>query len=271
MGRVAAALILHELAERTRDRWVVVTTLLFALLAMGIAAYGSSAQDTAGLVTAPSLVTLNAFLVPLVALILGHDAIAGERERHTLGLLVSLPVSRWEVLLAKLIGRGLALCISICVGFGAATLWLSPGQRPVVLSLLGPSILLGISFLSFGVFLSTAARRGGPPPPPPGGAPGVGTWFLLILFYDLALLTMMVATDGALSQDVVAWLVSLNPAGLYRTSLMSRLLGADALAELGLVVSLPGSRERLLIWMGWIILPMLAGTALLSRRHAVTA
>lgn len=266
MGRVAAALILHELAERTRDRWVVVTTILFALLAMGIAAYGSAAQDTAGLVTAPSLVTLNAFLVPLVALILGHDAIVGERERHTLGLLVSLPVARWEVLLAKLIGRGLALCISICVGFGAAALWLEPGQRPVVLSLLGPSILLGTSFLSFGVFLSTVARRVAT-----AASLAVATWFLLILFYDLALLTAMVATDGALSQETMAWLVSLNPAGLYRTSLMTRLLGADALQELGLVVSLPGSRARLMVWMGWIILPMLAGTALLSRRHAVTA
>ena len=32
MGRVAAALILHELVERTRDRWVVVVTLLFAMI-----------------------------------------------------------------------------------------------------------------------------------------------------------------------------------------------------------------------------------------------
>ena len=96
MGRVAAALVLYELQERARDRWVVVVTGLFALLAVGIAAYGSAAEDTAAVVTAPSLVTLAAFLVPLVALILGHDAIVGERERHTLGLLLSLPVHRGE-------------------------------------------------------------------------------------------------------------------------------------------------------------------------------
>jgi len=266
MGRVARALILHELLERARDRWVIVTTLLFALLATGIAAYGRSAGDVGAVVTAPSLVTLNAFLVPLVALILGHDAIVGERERHTLGLLVSLPVARWEILVAKFVGRGLALCVAICVGFGAAAVWLSPAQRPVVLSLLGPSILLGASFLSLGVLLSSASRKVAT-----AASLAVVSWFLLILFYDLALLTAMVATDGALSQDTVAWLVTLNPAGLYRTSLMNQLVGADALKELGLVVSMPGSRTRAMVWFAWIALPLVAGTGLLSRRHAVTA
>ena len=266
MGRVARALILHELAERTRDRWVLVTTLLFALLATGIAAYGRSSGDASAVVTAPSLVTLNAFLVPLVALILGHDAVVGERERHTLGLLMSLPVSRWEVLVAKLIGRGLALCAAICVGFGAALIWLGDGQRAVVLSLLGPSLLLGASFLSFGVLLSTATRRVAT-----AASLAVVTWFLLILFYDLALLTAMVATDGALSQQAVAWLVTLNPAGLYRTELMTRLVGIDALRELGLIVELPGSRARLAVWLAWIVGPVLAGAGLLSRRHAVSA
>lgn len=266
MGRVARALILHELAERARDRWVLITTLLFALLATGIAAYGRSAGDAAAVVTAPSLVTLNAFLVPLVALILGHDAVVGERERHTLGLLMSLPVSRWEVLVAKFVGRGLALCAAICVGFGAAAVWLDPGQRPVILSLLGPSVLLGASFLSFGVLLSAATHKVAA-----AASLAVATWFLLILFYDLALLTAMIATDGALSQQMVAWLVTLNPAGLYRTGLMSQLVGVDALRELGLVVELPSRGIRLAVWMAWIAGPLAAGAALLSRRHAVTA
>jgi Cu-processing system permease protein len=240
--------------------------MLFALLASGIAAYGRSAGDAAGVVTAPSLVTLAAFLVPLVALILGHDAIVGERERHTLGLLMSLPVARWEVLVAKLTGRGVALALATCVGFGAAAIWLSPDQRPVVLALLGPSMLLGAAFLSFGVLLSTISQKVST-----AASLAVVTWFLLILFYDLGLLTAMVATDGALSQQMVAWLVTLNPAGLYRMTLMSELIGTEALAELGMVVELPGPRVRALVWAGWIALPMVAGTALLSRRHAVQA
>jgi Cu-processing system permease protein len=265
MTRVGRALALHELAERARDRWVVVTTLLFALLATGIGAYGHSAGNSV-LVTAPSLVTLNAFLVPLVALILGHDAIVGERERHTLGLLLSLPVARWEVLAAKFLGRGLALCAAISIGFGAAAVWLEPSQRPVIASLIVPSVLLGASFLSFGVLLSVVSRRVAT-----AASLAVVTWFLLILFYDLALLTAMVATDGALSQDTVAWLVTLNPAGLYRTGLMTQLVGADVLQELGMVVAMPGPNARAAVWAGWILGPLVLGAGLLSRRSAVSS
>ena len=258
--------MVQELVERGRDRWVVVTTLLFAALAMGIAAYGTTTGDAASVVTAPSMVTLNAFLVPLVALILGHDAIVGERERHTLGLLVSLPVARWEILTAKFLGRGLALFVAIGLGFGAAAVWLEPAQRATVMSLLPPSVLLGASFLSFGMLLSTVTRKVAT-----AASLAVVTWFVLVLFYDMALLAGMVATDGALSQQTVAWLVTLNPAGLYRTSLMTQLVGADALQELGLTVILPGSGARLVVWMVWIVGPLLVGAGLLSRRHAVTA
>jgi hypothetical protein len=36
MGRVARALIWHEFLERTRDRWVAVVSVLFALLASAV-------------------------------------------------------------------------------------------------------------------------------------------------------------------------------------------------------------------------------------------
>jgi Cu-processing system permease protein len=249
-----------------RDRWVVVITVLFAMLAVGIAAYGRSAQDTAAVVTAPSLVTLVVFLVPLVALVLGHDAIVGERERHTLGLLLSLPVHRSEVLVAKFIGRALALCGSIGLGLGSATLLLDPGQRQVVLALVPPTLLLGASFLSLGMLISVGARRVAT-----AASLAVVVWFGLVFIYDLALLALMVLTDGAVSQEVVTWLVTLNPAGLFRTQQMMQLVGHDALADLGLSVALPGAGVRAVIWTAWIVGPLVVGGALLSGRRAVTA
>lgn len=266
MGRVARALIVHELVERTRDRWVVVITALFALLAMGIAAYGGAAGDTAAVVTAPSLVTLAAFVVPLVALVLGHDAIVGERERHTLGLLLSLPVGRGEVLLAKFLGRALALCFAIGVGLGSATLFLGPGQREVVLGLVPHTMLLGASFLSLGMLISTATHRVAT-----AASLAVVVWFLLVFFFDLGLLALMVVTDGAVTQETVAWLVTLNPTGLFRTQLMMELVGQTALEELGLAVSLPGPGARAAVWLGWIVGPLMVGTSLLWQRKAVAA
>ena len=82
MTRVARALAFHELLERTRDRWVLVVSVLFAALASAVSAYGESAGNgaTSASLTGPSLVTLASLFVPLVALVLSHDAIVGPRE-----------------------------------------------------------------------------------------------------------------------------------------------------------------------------------------------
>ena len=126
MNRVGRALLVHEYLERIRDRWVIVVSLLFALLASGVSLYGRSAEIDAAKLTGPSLITLASLVVPLVALILSHDAIVGERERNTLGLLLSLPVSRVEVLLAKFMGRAGALASAVVLGLGGAMLVSEP-------------------------------------------------------------------------------------------------------------------------------------------------
>jgi Cu-processing system permease protein len=257
--------VIHELTERLRDRWVLVATALFGLLAIGIALYGRSAGDAAGVVTGPSLVTLAAFLVPLVALVLGHDAIVGERERHTLGLLLSLPVRRGEVLVAKFLGRLLALVFAVVVGLGSAGLVLGGGQQAVVWQLMPSTVLMGASFLSLGVMISAITRRHAT-----AASLAVVAWFLLVLFWDLALLASLVVTDGAIGQSTVQWAVVFNPAGLYRLGALGDLMGESTLADMGLVVALPGPMLRAAIWATWIALPLGMGAAALSRPRAVT-
>src|SRR5690606_30202447 len=160
--------------ERTRDRWVLVISGLFALLASGVSLYGRSEELTATRLIGPSLVTLASLFVPLVALILGHDAVVGERERNTLGLLLSLPVRRFEVILAKFVGRLLALGGAIGLGLGAAVLFASAENRAVLLQLILPTLLLGAAFLSIGVLLSTLVSR-----QLTSASLVVATWFLL--------------------------------------------------------------------------------------------
>lgn len=266
MFSTGRALVLHELQERIRDRWVLIITLLFAALASGVALYGRSAAESAAAVTAPSIVTLTTFLVPLVALILGHDAIVGERERHTLGLLLSLPVQRGEVLLAKYLGRGLALSVSIGLGLGAAAIWLQPGQRRLIATLLPHTVLLGAAFLSIGVLLSVIAHRHAT-----AASLAVVTWFALVFFYDLGLLAALVATDGALAGADVGTLVALNPAGLFRSTLLLKLGIGGGFDGLGVEGLLPGSAVRAAVWAVWIVGPLVVGGLALGRRQAVQA
>jgi Cu-processing system permease protein len=159
MGRVARALVLHELLERTRDRWVLVISVLFALLASAVSLYGRSAEVEVAKLTGPSLVTLVSLLVPLVAMVLSHDAIVGERERNTLGLLLSLPVSRLEVVLAKFVGRALALAVAVAAGLGLAMITSEPGGARSLWAMMGPTLILGLSFLSVGMLISACTRR----------------------------------------------------------------------------------------------------------------
>lgn len=265
MSRVFRALVLHEFLERTRDRWVLIITALFVLLATGISLYGRNAEEAQGAVTAPSIVTLATFLVPLVALILGHDGIVGERERNTLGLLLSLPVRRGEVLLAKYVGRMSALTLAVGLGIGSSALLLDAGHRTTLLSLVPPTLLLGAAFLSIGLAVSVFVRHRAT-----AASLAVVLWFLLVFFYDLGLLAALVASNGAIGEDTVAWLVTINPAGLYRSALLVDLMGVESLAEMGLTLALPGAGVRAALWSAWILGPLLVGMAVMSRRKVAT-
>ena len=264
MGPVGRALIWHELLERMRDRWVVVISILFALLASGVGLYGRSAEAEVAKLTGPSLVTLASLLVPLVALVLSHDAIAGERERNTLGLLLSLPVGRFEVVFAKLIGRSLALAVAVGLGLGAAIAVSDPDGARTLLALMGPTLLLGLAFLSIGLLISTVTRRQAT-----AASVVVVVWFGLVFFYDLGILGLLVATDGGLPQTAVSALVVGNPAGLYRVQMIYQLAGPDVLRDLGMTTGLPGTAITWLLWCGWIVVPALISGALLSRRKVV--
>lgn len=259
MGRVAAALVLHELLERARDRWVLVVSVLFVLLASGVSFYGHSAEGNAAAITGPSLVTLVSLLVPLVALVLGHDAIVGERERNTLGLLLSLPVTRVEVVLAKFAGRMLALTGAVGLGLGAAIALASEGEGQVLAQLIGPTIALGAAFLALGVLISTLVSR-----QVTAASLVVSLWFLFVFFYDLGLLALLVATDGQIEQAWIVDLVFANPAGLFRVEMMERFAGPEVLESLGMSVELPSVGARKLIWAAWIAGPVMLSGAILS-------
>lgn len=263
MFRVGLALARHEFVERTRDRWVLVISVLFAAMAAGVSLYGRAAQESSAMLTGPSLVTLSSLLVPLVALVLGHDAICGERERNTLGLLLSLPTNAGEVVVAKLLGRVLALSLSVGLGLATALVLVDAAGRASLLQLAGPTLLLGASFLVLGTFLSVVVQR-----PATAASLAVAAWFLLVFFYDLGLLGLLVVTDGAVPTPVIGTLVVSNPAGLYRVEMMSRLSGPSGFEDLTRAALLPTRATAAVVWSLWTVGLAVVTAALLSRRRS---
>ena len=122
-----------EIKEGLRNRWVLATTLLLAALSLSLTFLGSAPTGNVGAgaldVVVVSLSSLTIFLLPLIALLISHDAVVGEMERGTMILLLSYPVGRHQVILGKFCGHVLILAFATVIGYGAAAAALADHRR----------------------------------------------------------------------------------------------------------------------------------------------
>jgi Cu-processing system permease protein len=235
MNRIAA-IALAEFRVALRNRWVAISVVIMALFATVLSAAGSAPSGELGVdklsLTVASLTSLAVYLVPLVALLMAFDAIAGELERGTLPLLLTYPISRIEILLGKFAAHMATLSLAIAVGFGiaaAVALFFDTGAvqgLPALVRLYLTSLLLGATFLGLGYAISALSGR-------PGAAAGaaIAAWLILIVLYDLALLAGIVADNGGTFTLVIfPWLILANPADAFR---LYNLAASDAASAAG--------------------------------------
>jgi len=261
VGVIAA----KEFRERLRNRWVLAVACVFTVFALVIAYFGSAQQGAVGFrsidVTIASLVSLVIYLVPLIALILGYDAIVGERERGSLELLLSLPITRLELLLGKFAGLAGALGVATVAGFGLAgvLLFYQLGSEALYHygGFIASSFLLGLAFLSMAVMVSVLAsdrmRASGA---------AIALWFFYVLVYDLLLLGILVVSEGRFGMDFFPVLLLLNPADIFR---ILNIFGFEEVRQLyGLATVFPETLANpwLLgaIMLSWIVAPLAVAT-----------
>lgn len=107
------------------------------------------------------LAEINAFFIPIIAIVIAYAAIAGERDSGSLKLLLSLPHSRRDVVMGKCIGRGAVVSIPIVIGFlaAAAVFLITPVTfEPIsYLLFMALTVLLGLIFVTIAVGISAAA------------------------------------------------------------------------------------------------------------------
>lgn len=266
-----------ELSDGLRNRWLLAISLLFALLAVGIAWLGAAASGQVGFTSLPatiaSLASLATFLMPLIALLLAYDAIVGEDEAGTMMLLLTYPLGRGQILLGKFVGHGLILALATAIGFGSAALAIAVLVEDVELSLLVwafgrfmlSSTLLGWVFLALAYVLSSKAGE-------KSSAAGLalGVWFLFVLVFDLALLALLVLSEGSFNPDLLPWLLLLNPADIYRLiNLSGFAMGGEATGVLSLGGDLPLPAYGLwLCMLAWLGALLAAAYGLFRRRLA---
>ncbi|MFQ5972182.1 MAG: ABC transporter permease [Alphaproteobacteria bacterium] len=263
----------QEIRDGLRDRWVVAATVLMAVLALSLVLMGSApagnVKTSPLAVAVVSLASLSIFLVPLIALLLSHDAIVGETERGTILLLLSYPVARWQLLTGKFLGQMAIITFATVLGYGVAGLAVEAmsadgggAGRLAFLVLLASSIALGAVFVGFGYLISVSVRERGT-----AAGLAVAVWLVFVVLYDTALLGVLVTAD------IPAWalntLLLLNPADVYR---LLNLTGFEEVRYLSGMAGLSvkaglGGAALVGALLAWLAVPLAIAAARFGRRE----
>lgn len=265
-----------EIHQAVRNRWVLAATILLAALALSLAFLGSVPTGTVGVraldVVIVSLSSLTIFLIPLIALLISHDAIVGDMERGTMLLLLSYPVARWQVLLGKFAGHLAVLAFATCLGYGlAVAVLMASGSRvdsdslAAFAAMIGSSVLLGAVFVAIGYLVSAMVRDRGT-----AAGVSIGLWLLLVLIYDMALLGLLALDQGRnISATTLNAMLLLNPTDVYRLFNLTGFANVSTFAGMaGLAQSTSLSVQMLLLALTlWTVVPLGLAALAFSRRE----
>lgn len=214
--RATMLLAEREVREALRSRWFWLAAGGFLVLSLGVSLLGLAGAQRSGLAgfdrTTAGLLNLQLLFVPLVALALGSQAIAGELEDGALGALLAQPVTRAEVFAGKYLGLFAALGGALIAGFGATGVLvgvIAGGQAGPFLALLANALLLTATTLALAMLLSAAF-------PSRGRVAGAAffAWLLLVYLSDLGTIGLILARDLAPAQ--VFALAAVNPLQVAR-------------------------------------------------------
>ncbi len=214
--RGIAAIIKKEYRDTIRNRWLIIISAIFFILSIIVSYFGVSGEGEIGFHsiedTVIALISLASFLVPIIAIMLGHGSIIKEREKGSLSILLSYPLTRTEVFIGKYIALSMVLLTTIFIGFGGAGLVIALGSSWSVNWLsyflfLIATFMAGMIFIGFSMVISVVTRKRSTAI---GGA--VFIWFFFTMIIGFLLLGIYAATGGDVQkfmegnlEDVPEW------------------------------------------------------------------
>jgi len=268
-------LAMKELRDGLRNRWIAAAIIVLGTLALVLSLLGSaptgSVKASAMDISVISLASLSVYLIPLIALMLSFDALVGEFERGTMMLLLTYPVTRWQVIMGKFLGHVLILFIAISAGYGGAMLIMTlatdasmDGWQAYV-SMMASSLVLGAIFIALGYLLSVLVKERAT-----AAGASIGLWLVFVVLYDLLLFGALLVDEGQLiSQQLFSMLMLISPTDTYRILNLSMFDGVSQAAGIAGVASEAGMSSTLLIsvMLLWIITPLIATLLVFQRRE----
>ncbi len=263
----------HLASARMRVlEWLVVLVALAAVYAAITQVRDVTAQDpflflrlfTTAREPLPSFVSFLGFLVPLMAIGLGFDAVNSEHNRRTLSRILSQPIYRDALLFGKFLAGLITLAISLIVlwllviGLGLLMLGVPPGGAEMgrALAFLGVTIAYAGVWLALAMLFSVIFRS-----PATAALVTLGLWLFLSVIWPAlvpAITQALVPTDNEATLVITGQMLArLSPSTLYGEIVLAllhpttRTLGPVYLSQLqGAVMGapLPLSQSLLVAW-----------------------
>jgi ABC-type transport system involved in multi-copper enzyme maturation permease subunit len=267
-----------EFLDNIRNKWIIVLTILLLLLVI-VFSYLAGGQDVSESAfgnmqnTVFGLVGISSILIPLIAIVLGFSTISGEAESGALSVVLSYPITRFEVLIGKLLGLGSVIVVSVLIGFGVGgviiTATVGGESWLAYLAFIGLSILLGFIYLSLSICVSALFKR---------RITSIGGG-LIIFFWGMiigSILMGIVFGSGYDIQDMMTgnfpewyWYEPLlSPMDLHQT-VVTRAFGIDTISYMEFSIDIPeflSTGLLLFVHLIWFIVPLLLAYRFFKKR-----
>jgi ABC-2 type transport system permease protein len=293
------AVAVKELADNLSSarmfvlEWLIVLTALAALYGAIDSLRRTTAQDpflllrlfTVNHAPLPSFVAILGFLIPLMAIGLGFDAINGEHNRRTLSRILAQPIYRDALLMGKFLAGLATLAMSLTalwlmvIGLGLIFLGVPPGGEEVARSLafLVIAVFYAGVWLALAILLSIVFRSAAT-----AALVALGIWLFLTVLWPMlapAIAQVIAPPDpryamlGLESPDTAVWaqmLSRISPNHLFSEAMVgvlsptTRTLGPVFIEQLrGAVMGspLPLSQSLIIVWPQTV--GLIAGTIVL--------
>lgn len=263
-----------EFMDNLRSKWIMALTLIFILLTLVMSFVQGGGDLSSMEVTVIGIMAIASMLVPIISIMLGYNTITGEAESGSLLVVLSNPITRFEVLMGKFVGLGSVLSTSILLGFGIAGIVIMAEDSSNVVGygiFMILTILLGLMFLSLSMCFSALLKR-----TVMSLGAGIGLFFWGMIIGTILMGVYLAITPNSdfmtMANNMPDWMMTsmmiLSPMDMYQTSTMLG-FSMTSLSTGGFSVTLPSyiTLPRLLIvYASWTIIPMVVGYFALERR-----
>src|SRR5271154_1723282 len=204
----------------------------------------------------PSFVSFISFLVPLMAIGLGFDAVNAEFNQRTLSRILAQPIYRDALLLGKFLARLLALAIALLslwllvLGVGFLRLGLPPSGEELVrmLGFLVATIAYGGVWLAVAFLFSILFRA-----PATAALAALGLWLVFSFFWSLIIKPLVATLIAGPPEDIFGP----NLAYIQTSQVLDRISPNTLYAEIALALLQPATRT-----LGPVFISQLRGALL---------